>query len=184
MGCRLVLLHGTYKLPSRCAHKWSTAILEEHLPSTVSRPQWKWRRCQCHYTEVLQCLYSIPSIWSRYKGKLNHHSSLIMANWPNQGLIQPSHNPKDMTPGQVQYYFLHSVALNSERCQHLFAYVLWFESHPEDSLGKSLQVWYKNVYQTNGPSCFIPVQWIATSFIALSEDDKMIICPVVVKQHI
>jgi len=117
--------------------------------------------------------------------RANHRSSLIMANWPNQGLIQPSHNPEDMTPGQVQYYFLHSVALNSERCQHLFAYVLWFESHPEkDSLGKPLQVWYKNVYQTNGPSCFIPVQRLATSFIALSEDDKMIICPVVVKQHI
>jgi len=52
--------------------------------------------------------------------RANHRSSLIMANWPNQGLIQPSHNPEDMTPGQVQYYFLHSVALNSERCPGSF----------------------------------------------------------------
>jgi len=70
--------------------------------------------------------YNVSTPFRQYGAytRENHHSSLIMANWPNQGLIQPSHNPEDMTPGQVQYCFLHSVALNSERCQHLFAYVL------------------------------------------------------------
>ena len=113
-----------------------------------------------------------------------HCSSLIMANWPHQAQIQLAVNPQDMTPGRVQYYILHSATLNSETFQHLFAYVLWYQPHPDkERLGKPLQVWYNNIYQTEGPSSFIPIQRIATSCIALPEDDRIIVCPVVSKAH-
>ncbi len=130
--------------------------------------------------------YSVSTPFRLYgsRTKASHNSSFVMANWPSQAHIQISSNPDNLSPGQVQYYFLHSVILGSESYQHLCAYVLWFQPHPErDTLGKPLEVWYRNAYQCCGPSNFIPIQRILTSFTALHDDDKMIICPSVIKGH-
>ena len=89
-------------------------------------------------------------------------------------------NPSDYCPGQVQYFFVHSFTLNSELCQHLFTYVLWYESHPNiNKYGKPIQVWRKNVYQARGPSTFIPIQRIANRFVFYCEEDaeEMIASP-------
>ena len=76
------------------------------------------------------------------KGKSSERNSYVLANWAQQSLVNTD-NPSDYCPGHVQYFFVHSFTLNSELHQHLFAYVLWYESHPNiNKYGKPIQVWH------------------------------------------
>ena len=89
------------------------------------------------------------------KGKSSERNSYVLANWAQQSLVNTD-NPSDYCPGQVQFFFVHSFTLNSKLHQYLFAYILWYESHPNIiKYDKPIQVWRKNVYQAQGPSTFI-----------------------------
>ena len=103
----------------------------------------------------------------------------MLANWALQSLVS-TNIPNDYCPGQ--YFFVHSLTLNSELHQHMFVY----EPHPHiDKYGKPLQVWYKNMYQVNGPSNFIPIQRIANRFVFYCDADaeEMIICPLISRSY-
>ena len=132
------------------------------------------------YSHVSGPVFSFGS-----KGKSSHRNSYVLANWALQSLVN-TNNPNDYCPGQIQYFFVHSLTLNSELHQHLFAYVLWYEPHPHiDKYGKPLQVWYKNMYQVHGPSNFIPIQRIANRFVFHCDADaeEMIICPLISRSY-
>ena len=112
------------------------------------------------YTHVSEPVFNFGS-----NGKSSQRNSYVLANWPQQLLVNTD-NPDDYCPGQVQYFLMHSVTLNSELHPHLFAYVPWYEPHPNaNKNSKPLQLWYKNYYQARGPSTFIPIQRIANCFI-------------------
>ena len=119
-------------------------------------------------------------------GKSSQRKSYVLANWPQQSLVN-TNNPDDFCPGQVQYFLMHSISLNSVLHPHLFA--MYFGMSPIQMLtsiyGKPLPVWYKNYYQARGPSTFIPIQRIANCFIFYCDEDseEMIICPLVSKSH-
>ena len=96
---------------------------------------------------------------------LTLRSCYILANWNDNGQIDPSLNPSDYTPDRVLYYALHSMVVDGEIKQHLFARVEWYLEHPEkESLGKPLQIWYNGLFHPRSPASFIPVQRIANRF--------------------
>ena len=53
-------------------------------------------------------------------GKSSQRNSYVLANWPQQSLVNTD-NHDDYCPGQVQYFVMHSVTINSELHPHLFA---------------------------------------------------------------
>ena len=118
------------------------------------------------------------------QGISSQRNSYILANWAQQSLVSTD-NPNDYCPGQIRYFFVHSFTLNSKLHQHLFAYVLWYEPHPNiNKYGKPLQVWHMNMYQTQGPSTFIPIQRIANHFVFYCEEHaEEIICPLISKSY-
>ena len=124
-----------------------------------------------------------------YNGSLctnPERSCYILANWNDNGQIDPSLNPSDYTPGRVLYYALHSMVVDGEiNCkQHLFARVERYLEHPEkESLGKPLQIWYNGLFHPRGPASFIPVQRIANRFAyhVLSDEQLYNYLPVCTK---
>lgn len=115
----------------------------------------------------------------------SERSCYILANWNDNMQIHPSTDPSDCTPGRVLYYALHSVVIDDEIKQHLFAGVEWYLEHSQrESLGKPLQIWHNNLFCPRGPASFIPVQRIANRF-AYHElnDEKLVICPYVQKLY-
>ena len=76
-------------------------------------------------------------------GKTSQQNRYMLANWAHQSLVNTD-NPDKSFPGQIQYFFVHPLNINSELCPHVFAYVLWYEPHPNiNKFGKLLQVWHK-----------------------------------------
>ena len=117
--------------------------------------------------------------------KNSEHYSYILANWNNNGQINPTVNHTDVTPGRILYYALHSVTIGSEMRQHLFARVEWYLEHPQRlSFGKPYEIWHKNLFCVCGPASFIPVQRIANRF-AYSEinEEQLLTCPYVQKSY-
>ena len=64
--------------------------------------------------------------------------------------------------GIVAFYIAHSIRINGEQCQHVFAVVWWYQfDENKDYFGKPVQVWKLNKYASCGPALFMPVQIIA-----------------------
>ena len=64
---------------------------------------------------------------------------------------------------QAQLPFtLHSIQINGEQYQHVFAVIQWYQfDENQDYFGKPVQVWKINNYASCGPALFMPVQKIA-----------------------
>ena len=61
--------------------------------------------------------------------------------------------------GIVAFYIAHSIRINGEQCQHVFAVVWWYQfDENKDYFGKPVQVWKLNKYASCGPALFMPVQ--------------------------
>ena len=67
-----------------------------------------------------------------------------------------------MTRRIVAFYIAHSVQINGEHYQYVFA-VVWLYPFDENQgyFGKPVQVWKLNEYAACGPALFMPVQRIA-----------------------
>ncbi len=98
------------------------------------------------YPQLSESDLSIPSSIRKYSsvtGPLfrydsNGKGSNVLASWADQAQINT--NNQDQSPGKVQYYFTHSILLDSILTQHLIAYVMWYEPHPNrNELGKPLE---------------------------------------------
>ena len=97
--------------------------------------------------------------------------SNVLANWADQEDFITAN--QDHTPGKVQYYFTHSILIDSVLTQHLIAHIMWYEPHPNrNKLGKPVEVWYKDMYQTRGMSSYIPIQRISNKFIFCVPEDS------------
>ena len=124
---------------------------------------------------IIRKFYAVTGPIFRYGSynKPSHQSCFVLANWAQQNHIEPSDNTDNQTPGQVQYYFLHSIMSDSQPRQHLFAYTLWYEPHlNKDSLAKPLHIWYRRQFQSLGASTFLPIQQISNRFIFYSKDSE------------
>ncbi len=130
------------------------------------------------YERVSICSQTFGSV-----SKNSEHSLYILANWNDNGQIKASWNPKDLHPGKVLYYALHSITVGGTIKQHLFARVEWYLDHPrKEAFGKPYHIWHKNLYCVGGPASFIPVQRIANRF-ACTVINEDIICPYVQKLY-
>ena len=182
------------------ATDWKIDLTYFHLPSTSHRAILTPGQVQ-YLSTVYNFLYpsleySVNSTICKYDQihspsgtvlgsyrKRSHCSCFVMANWGKDGNIKID-SLGTMTAGRVLFYFIHSIIQNSEPIQHLFAYVEWYQPHPEfSSLGKPLQVYHSNLFQSEGPASFIPIQRIANKFVFLIENDKMICCSYVPKYY-
>lgn len=108
-------------------------------------------------------------------------SSRVMACWSDEdGKINPSAIAR---PGQVKYYFIHSLTVRGSTKQFAFASVLW-HSRDEDyaKYGNPSMIWRQNEFDDPGPASFMPVQRIACSFaqcsITRNNTKKIVVTPI------
>ncbi|XP_056015784.1 uncharacterized protein LOC125660837 isoform X1 [Ostrea edulis] len=122
------------------------------------------------------------SVQSRHK-----RSSFVMAYWhSNDGNIIEEVGTGDLHPGVIQYFLQHNLIVGNESRVHLFAKVFWLVPLPnvyKYHCGKPVELWRQNVYETFGPSAFIPVQRISCKYICadgmLFNKNVSYICPVI-----
>lgn len=102
MGCRLVFM-----VPMNSHRGVLTNDQQQYLKSTYLALYPGLSENDVDVNATIRKYYNVSTPFRQYGAytRANHRSSLIMANCANQGLIQPSYNPENMTPGQVQYYF-------------------------------------------------------------------------------
>ena len=111
----------------------------------------------------------------------NLRSARVMASWTtDDGCIDISAPSR---PGIVNSYILHSVKINGEFYQHLFAIVWWYKADYDESyFGKPAQVWKLYDYEPCGPALFMPVQRIrqkyACSSVTLNGVKKLVSSPI------
>ena len=111
----------------------------------------------------------------------NLRSARILASWTtSDGSIDTSSARR---PGIVTFYIAHSVKINGEHYQHVFAVVWWYQFDAnQDYFGKPVQVWKLNEYTPCGPALFMPVQRIAQKYaccsVKMEEHKKLVVSPV------
>lgn len=114
-------------------------------------------------------------------------SSFVMAYWHStDGKIIEEVGSGELRPGVIQYFLQHNLIVDDESRVHLFAKVLWLASLPNMyryHCGKPVELWRQNVFDTFGPSAFIPVQRISCKYICadgmLLNKCVSYICPVI-----
>lgn len=82
----------------------------------------------------------------------------------------------------VHFFVRHSITIHSEQYDHVLLCVSWLKQHVAcDALGKPLQIWWKDLFQSNMFS-FIPVQYIlgecACMDIKYEEQSVLLMCPI------
>lgn len=109
-----------------------------------------------------------------------------MAYWHyNDGKIISDVGSGDLQPGVIQYFVQHNLLMGNESRVHLLAKVFWLMPLPNVyrfHCGKPVEIWKKNIYDTFGPSAFIPVQRIFCRYICaegkLYNKNVSYICPI------
>ena len=121
-------------------------------------------------------------------------SSVVMAFWPSRESELSNINYSRMKVGVVQYFFKHEVKLcvsdsQVRESEHIFAYVKWKQSHPnQDWFGISATVCV-NMDEAFSMCSFLPVQRIssvcASSIIEVNinsfEESVFVAVPVPIK---
>ncbi len=108
---------------------------------------------------IIHRYYSVTGPHCRYgsHGKASHRSCFVLANWAHQGRIKPSDSVDNQSPGQVQYYFLHSFKMpaDTQPRQHLFAYTRWYQPHPnKDTVGNLCRYGISDSFKLVVLQCF------------------------------
>jgi len=85
--------------------------------------------------------------------------------------------------GIVTFYIVHSVKINGQFNQHVFAVVWWYKfDEDQEYFGKPVQVWKLDEYEPCGPALFMPVQRIAQRYascsVTINGRKKLIVSPV------
>lgn len=127
--------------------------------------------------------FKVISIGEERFGSMKESRSLrsarIMASWTGErGNIDLASKPR---PGEVKFYFEHSVHINGNSTVHLFANVKWYGQYPSSTGITSLNLWKADDYECGGESAFIPVQRIycrvAAGFLQKGSTKCLIPCP-------
>ena len=92
--------------------------------------------------KVIKTIRLYGQQFSSLRDRQNKSSSYILAPWLREdGSIECDLNAV-RRPGQVLYYMLNKVKINSNYREHLFAVVAWFkEHHCRVIYGKPMEVW-------------------------------------------
>lgn len=112
-------------------------------------------------------------------------SSRIYASWPN---VDGSLNLHNLVyyAGKVDYYFSHSIQLDSKFACHVFAVVSWYmPDSNQDAYGNPTKTW-KLEFICGGPSRFMPVQRIHCQYACAevhSEGQKHLVTVALEKGH-
>ena len=108
----------------------------------------------------------------------NMRSARIMASWTAEdGSIDIS---APCRPGVVNCYVAHSVKLNGEFYQHVFAVIWWYKTdRDQDHFGKPT----KQTYVHCGPALFMPAKRIKNKFasccsVKLNGEEKLVVSPI------
>lgn len=125
-------------------------------------------------------------VYGSYQSR-HKRSSFIMAYWHSaDGKILSDVESGDIHPGVIQYFIQHNLIVRGESRVHLFAKVLWLMPLPNVyrfHCGKPVEIWRQNIYDTFGPSAFIPVQRINCKYICadgkLYNKNVTYVCPIV-----
>lgn len=126
----------------------------------------------------------------KFMVQINRITSDLRLSWPT-GIPQMEKiieevGSGELRPGVIQYFLQHNLIVDNKSRVHLFAKVLWLASLPNMNryhCGKPVELWRQNVFDTFGPSAFIPVQRISCKYICadgmLLNECVSYICPVI-----
>jgi len=82
----------------------------------------------------------------------------------------------DLFPGQVQYYFEHTIKISGEFKTHRLAFVRWYKPAPnrhirfytsidENEKSSNIELWQSDFYDL-GRDCIIPIHYIYSRFVS------------------
>lgn len=99
-----------------------------------------------------------------------NRSSFVLAKWASQFDGNIDVTTADIRPGIVRYFVKQTFTVNGRVCTFCFARVNWFQYHPSrfccgERGGATPEVWCANVFDTFGPSAFVPIQRISGKFL-------------------
>lgn len=111
----------------------------------------------------------------------SERSAFILARWCKLG--GPVDNSGcDLRPGVVDYFMKQNVKVSGQYVPCILASVCWFQAHPSRQLsGPPVEVWCKDLFESEGDASFIPVQRIYGKFIPALEivdgENVLAVCP-------
>lgn len=108
--------------------------------------------------------------------------SYILASWVSTG-GRIEMNASEPRAGCVKFYMRQNVCIGGEYRCFLLAYVMWYESHPEQCyFGQPLKVCCKDQFEQLGTASFLPVQRIKSKFVPAFQKVKgenvLVVCPI------
>ena len=116
-----------------------------------------------------------------------NRSSHILAKWADQydGNVNLNLDAADARPGIVLYFIKQTVTIDERVCTFCFARVNWFQYHPErlhcGASGVTPEIWCANVFDSFGPSSFVPIQRICGKFLPgyekLAQENVLYVLP-------
>jgi len=136
-----------------------------------------------HLAEIIHKFGSITSGHTNFGSNMQPRgirSSRILASWTDgQGHILK--DSFSLSAGDVNFYFSHSLKLDSIYVTHYFACARWYiPDDMSDRYGNPFKMWNKN-YQLRGPSAFMPIQRIHSrcAYTELQLGNlKVVTCPI------
>ena len=110
-------------------------------------------------------------------------SARVLASWnDDDGNISST---SALSPGIINYFFVHQVTMDGIDREHYFAHVRWFKQHPiYKRLGNftTLDVWDSRNFESGIPSCYLPVHRIHSLFtganFSLENVSLIAVCPI------
>ena len=132
-----------------------------------------------HFEKYASCKFNgdlLGSVKSR-----GDRSAFVLARWCNLGgAIDTSGS--DLRPGIIDYFIKQNVRVNGQYVRCILAAVRWFQAHPSrHCLGAPVEVWCKDLFETEGEASFIPIQRIHGKFIPaidmVQREHVLVVCP-------
>ena len=133
----------------------------------------------------------IESAGEQYGSQLNG-SSFILAKWADRYDGNINVDAKDRRPGMLLYFLKQTLTINDRVCTFCFARVNWFQYHPNrfhcGSSDVIPEVWCANVFDSFGPSSFVPIQRMCGKFVPaynkLHDENVLYVLPMNKKQNL
>ena len=99
-----------------------------------------------------------------------NRSAYILAKWVGRFDGNVDLETTDERLGVIEYFIRQSIVHDDKEYSFCFAYVRWFQCHPErfycGSSGVTPKVWCAKLFESLGPASFMPVQRLSRKFVA------------------
>ena len=145
----------------------------------------------CTFSQVIKKFKTVEIGMTTYGSRMacrSLRSARIRASWcGDDGTINSL--SLNVRPGYVKYYIRHEFRVGGTSKEHIFAIVDWYQNHSQKGyFGNPIEVWKERDFEQGGPSTFLPVQRIVSTFAAASYKvagiDSLVVSPIPYKIYV